>query len=170
MKAQPLTPLLKGSVALVAGGSVFLTCGVVLLIYAWMARFTVVRFLEDGFQAEATIHSIETRSARHGGRRIEVSFWDKRHDSFIGELKFAELTDLVPMRHSGEKEGDEIAIRWIEEDDRLLVAPERSLNAETRPPEMQFAFGIGISAMGGILLGFHILREARRRERPGEMR
>jgi hypothetical protein len=170
MKTAASMTLPKSGVALLAGGAVLLTCGIVLLIYAWVARFTAVRFLEEGMKAEATIHSIEHRGARHGGRRIEVSFWDKRHDSFIGDLKFVELTDLVPLRHSGEKEGDGIAIRWFEEGERLRIAPERSLHAATRPPEMQFGFGIGIAAMGGILLGFHTLREARRRERPGEMR
>jgi hypothetical protein len=35
--------------------------------------------------------------------------------------------------------------------------------------DLKFAFGLGIAATGGILLGFHILREARRRERPGKM-
>lgn len=170
MKASLVMSIPKSSVALLAGGSVLLTCGVVLLIHAWVARFTVLRFLEDGIKAEATIHSIESRTARYGGRRIEVSFWDQRRDTFLGDLKFAELTDLVPLRHGGEKEGDGIAIRWIEESDRLRVAPERSLHAETRPPEMQFAFGIGIVAMGGILLGVYTMREARRRERPGEMR
>lgn len=170
MKAVPVMSLPKISVALLAAGSVLLTCGVVLLIHAWIARFTVIRFLEDGIEAKATIHTIAHRGARHGGRRINVSFWDKRHDSFIGDLKFADLTDLVPMRHSGEKEGDEIGIRWIEEGNRLRVAPERSLHAETRPPEMQFAFGLAVAATGGILLGFFTLREARRRERPGEMR
>lgn len=170
MKTAPLPTVPKGNVALPAGGAVLLTCGAVLLIYAWVARFTVLRFLEEGIKAEATIHSIEPRAARHGGRRIEVSFWDKRRDAFLGELTFAELTDLVPMRHSGEREGEGIAIRWIEEGGRLRVAPERSLHTATCPPEMQFAFGIGIAASGGILLGFHAMREARRRERPGEMR
>jgi|APTNR8051073442_1049403.scaffolds.fasta_scaffold26841_2 prepilin-type processing-associated H-X9-DG protein len=170
MKVAPVMSLPKSSVALLAAGSVLLTCGVVLLVHAWVARFTAVRFLESGIEAKATIHSIEHRGARHGGRRINVSFWDKRHDSFIGDLKFADLTDLVPIRNGGEKEGDEIGIRWIEEGDVLRLAPERSLHAATRPPEMQFAFGIGITATGGILLGIHTMREARRRERPGEMR
>jgi len=170
MKASPGMSFPKSSVALLAGGSVLLTCGVVLLVHAWVARFTAIRFLEDGIETKATIHAIELRGARHGGRRINVSFWDKRHDSFIGDLRFADLTDLVPLRHSGEREGDEIGIRWFEEGDRLRVAPERSLHAETRPPEMQFAFGIGIAAMGGILLGTYSMRAARLRERPGEMR
>lgn len=170
MRDASVIPLPKRSLALLAGGSVLLTCGVVLLIHAWVARFTVILFLESGIEAKATIHVIEHRGARHGGRLIKVSFWDERQDSFIGDLKFADLTDLVPIRHSGEKEGDGITICWFEEVNRLRVAPERSLHAETRPPEMRFAFGIGIAATDGILLGFHVLHEARRRERPGEMR
>lgn len=170
MKEATIPTVPKGSVALLAGGSVLLTCGALLLIYAWAVRFQVVRFLDHGIEAQATILSIGHRGGRYGGRRIKVSFRDTGKDSILGDVKFAEITDLVPMRHGGEKEGDVIAIRWFEEDDRLRLAPERSLHAETRPLEMQYLFGMTISATGGVLLGLSAMREARRRERSGGIR
>lgn len=151
------------------GGVLLLVCGVSLTVYAWAVRFVALEFLEKGTSAEATIRSIEHRGARHGGRRIEVGFWVKREGSLLGDLRFGELTDLVPLRHDGSREGEALAIRWFEEGGRLRLAPESSLHAGTRPPEMQFAFGIAIAATGGILLGIFIMREARRRERPGAM-
>ncbi len=170
MKSEPVQSLPRRSFLFLLGGVVLVTCGATLLFYAWVVRFTAIEFLEKGTVAEATIRNIEHRGAKHGGRRIEVGFWEKRDGMLLGELRFAELTDLVPLRHAGEREGDEIAIRWFKEDGRLRLAPERSLHAETRPPEMQFAFGIVVTATGGILLGFYTMREARRRERPVEMR
>ena len=171
MKAVQSAILPKEGAGILAAGCVLVTCGAALLIYAWVARLSAARFLEKGIEGEARIQSIEGRGTRQGGRRIEVSFWDRREGGPpIGGLRRAGLTDLLPLRHSGEREGDEIAIRWYEDGERLRIAPEASLNAETRPPEMRFDFGLGIAATGGILLGWHTLREARRKERPGEQR
>lgn len=159
----------RRSVLLLLSGVVLVVSGVALILYAYFARFSVAEFLEKGIPATATIRSIEARGAKHGGRLIEVSFWEKRDGQLLGELQFATITDLLPIRAGGEKSGDEIAVRWFRENGRLRVAPESSLNRETRSPEFQFAFGIGLAAIGGILLGVHSMREARRRERPGEM-
>lgn len=170
MNAEPARMRSKRDLALLATGCVLLTCGAALLLYAWTARFTAIRFLDEGVATVATVRSIERRGTKHGGVRVEVAFWDKAGGPPVGALRFAELTDLMPLRFAGVKEGDEIEIRWFAEDGRLRVAPEASLRPETRPPEFQFAFGIGLAASGGVLLGFLALREARRRERPGEMR
>lgn len=159
----------KGDVILLLSGVVLLVCGILLLVYAWAIRFTAIEFLEKGCKAEATIRSIERRGVRHGGRRITVGFWEKRDGSLLGELHFAELTDLVPLQDFKMDEGGQMEIRWFEEKGRLRVAPEGALHPETRPPEMRFDFGIAVAAMGGILLGLFGMREARRRERPGEM-
>lgn len=170
MEVEPDRMRSKRGVALLGTGCVLLTCGAALLIYAWTARFTAIRFLDEGVATVATVRSIERRGTKHGGVRVEVAFWDRTGGPPVGILKFAELTDLMPLRFAGVKEGDEIEIRWFAEAGRLRVAPEASLNAETRPPEFQFAFGIGLGASGGVLLGCLALREARQRERPGEMR